>query len=313
VAVVPSIPDLEVTAEALKTLHGRRLPDWSSDSFRELTRPRARFRAEEMLSFCESCGIVAPVQDGWAFTEPGTVLIEALVAGEWSGYGASVLRTGLFDDELTRLIESSAVADGALRCPRVRLRRLAPTVGSLLDWNPEHRVGDELVVPLALLDDVLAISSMEQAADLPEWVEQKHSVGWRAETYSLRRERAQLGVDQVLHISRDGGDGFGYDIETTASEPSRYIEVKGSRGEVLGFVLTRQELSVAEANPESYEIQFWGGISLGRDPAEEFRFVTERGYPMIIPDVAATLEGEGWSKKCQSWRFTGPQTPDFNT
>ena len=302
--LVPSIPDLEVTAEALKTLRGRALPDWSSDSFRELTRPGSRFRAEEMLSFCENCGIVVPVEDGWAFTKAGSEVVEALVAGEWAGYGASVLRTGLFDDELTRLIEASAVADRTLHCARVRLRRLAPTVGTLLDWNTEHRVGDELVVPLALLDEVLAISSMEQAADLPEWVEQKHSVGWRAEMYSLRRERAQLGVDQVLHISRDAGDGFGYDIETTASEPSRYIEVKGSRGETLSFVLTRKELSVAEANPERYEVQFWGGISLGRDPAEEFRLLTERGFPTIITNVAATVAGEGWSSQCQSWRYT---------
>ena len=81
---------------------------------------------------------------------------------------------------------------------------------------------------------------MEQAGDLPEWVEEKHSVGWRAEMYSLRRERAQLGVDQVSHISRDIGDGFGYDIETTVTEPSRYIEVKGSRAETLTFVLTTQ-------------------------------------------------------------------------
>lgn len=305
-ALIPSIPDLEVTADALKALHARGLPDWTGESFRALVRPRARFRAEEMLSFCESCGIVAPVGDGWAFTGPGRELVEALSAGEWAAFGTSVLRTSVFDDELTRLIEGSAVADGVLRCPRVRLRRLAPIVGTLLEWSPEHRVGHELVVPIALLNDVLAISSMEQAGDLPEWVEQKHSVGWRAEMYSLRLERTQLGVDQVLHTSRDAGDCFGYDIETTATDPSRYIEVKGSRGEKLSFVLTRKERSVAEASSERYEIQFWGGISLRRDPAEEFRLLTKRGYPTIITNVAATLEGQGWSSECQAWRFTGP-------
>lgn len=303
-ALVPSIPDLEVTADALKTLHSRGLPDWSVDSFRALIRPRARFRAEAMLGFCERCGIVGQVEEGWALTEPGAELIDALAVGEWASYGASILRVGVFDDELARLIEGSAVIDGAVRCPRVRLRRLAPTVGTLLDWDPAHRVGDELVVPLALLDDVLAISTMEQAGELPEWVQQKHSVGWRAEMYSLRRERAQLGVDHVLHTSRDVGDGFGYDIETTATDPSRLIEVKGSRQERLSFVLTRKELSVAEANRERYEIQFWGGISLGRDPAEEFRVLLERGYPTIINDVAATLGREEWSSECQSWRFT---------
>ena len=122
-------PDLEVTAEALKTLRARDLQNWSSDRFRELTRPRACFRSEEVLSFCETCGIVTPVEDGWGFSESGRALVEALAGGEWADYGASVLRTGLYDDELTRLIEGSTVADGAVRCPRVRLRRLAPTVG----------------------------------------------------------------------------------------------------------------------------------------------------------------------------------------
>lgn len=306
-ALVPSIPDLEVTAEALKTLLGRGLPDWSSESFRRLTRPRARFRAEEMLDFWERCGLVGPVEDGWAFTEAGGEVVRALAAGDWAGYGAGALRAGVYDDELMRLIEGSVIADGILRCPRVRLRRLAPTVGTLLDWDPAHRAGEELAVPLALLDDLLAISSMEQAGDLPEWVEQKHSVGWRAEMYSLRRERAHHGVDEVLHTSRDVGDGFGYDIETTATDPSRLIEVKGSRGENLSFVLTRKELSVAAATPERYEIQFWGGISLGRDPAEEFRLLSERGYPTVITDVAATLKADAWSSECQSWRFTGPR------
>lgn len=303
-ARVPSIPDLEVTAEALKTLHARGLPHWSRESFRELTRPRARFRADEMLTFCESCGIVALAEEGWLLTGPGRAVVQDLEAGSWAAYGASVLRTGLYEDELTRLIEGSTIADGILRCPRVRLRHLAPTVGTLLDWSPEHRVGDDLIVPLPLLDDVLAISSMEQATDLPEWVEEKHSVGWRAEMYSLRRERARLGVDQVLHVSRDVGDGFGYDIETTTTDPSRYIEVKGSRGHIQSFVLTRKELSVAEANRGRYEIHFWGGISLGRDPADEFRVLTERGYPAIITDVAATLRGVGWSRGCEAWRFT---------
>lgn len=303
-ALVPSILDLEVTAQALKTLHSRGLPDWSGDSFRELIRPRARFRAEDMLDFCERCGIVVTTGDGWSFSDLGTEIVEALAVGEWAGYGWGVLRVGVFDDELTRLVEASEVSDDMLHCQRVRLRRLAPTVGTLLAWDPAHRAGDDLAVPMSLLRDLLAISSMEQAGDLPEWVQDKHSVGWRAELYSLRRERGHLGIDHVLHTSRDVGDGFGYDIETLATDPSRFIEVKGSRGERLSFILTRKELSVAEANSERYELQFWGDISLGRDPEEEFRLLSERGYPTVITDVAATVAGDGWTRECQAWRLT---------
>lgn len=305
-ALVPSIPDLEVTAQALKTLHNRELPDWSSESFRDLIQPLGRFRAEDMLDFCERCGIVVSAEEGWSFSDSGREMIEALAGGDWAGYGGGVLRVGVFDDELARLIEASDVSEGMLRFPRVRLRRLAPTVGTLLDWNPAHRADDELAVPMSLLRDTLAISSMEQAGDLPEWVQDKHSVGWRAELYSLRREREHLGIDHVLHTSRDVGDGFGYDIETITAGAGRFIEVKGSRGERLSFVLTRKELSVAEANPERYELQFWGGISLGRDPDEEFRLLSERGYPTIIADVAATLTADGWTRECQAWRLTHP-------
>jgi len=304
VGLVPSIFDLEVTAQALKTLYSRGLPDWSGDSFRELVRPRGHFRAHDMLEFFARCGIVVSNEDGWSFSDFGREMVEDLADGDWAGYGGGVLRVGVFDDELTRLVEGSEVSDGVLRCPRVRLRRLAPTVGTLLDWDPAHRVGDNLAVPMSLLRDILAISSMEQAGDLPDWVQNKHTVGWRAELYSLRRERAHLGVDHVLHTSRDVGDGFGYDIETIATDPSRYIEVKGSRSERLSFVLTRKELSVAETNAERYELQFWGGISLGRDPEEEFRLLSDRGYPTVIADVAATLTGDGWTRECQAWRLT---------
>ncbi len=307
-ALVPSIPDLEVTAQALKTLHNRGMPDWSGDSFRDLTRPLGRFRAEDMLNFCERCGIVASTGVGWSFSAFGSEMVEALTGGDWAGYGGSVLRVGVFDDELTRLVEAGEVRNGMLSCPRVRLRRLAPTVGTLLDWDPAHRAGDDLAVPMSLLRDILAISSMDQAGDLPEWVQDKHSVGWRAELYSLRRERGHLGVGHVLHTSRDVGDGFGYDIETIAADPSRYIEVKGSRGERLSFVLTRKEFSVAETNPERYELQFWGGISLGRDPEEEFRLLSERGYPTVITDVAATLTRDGWTRECLAWRLTHPDS-----
>ncbi len=307
-ALLPSIPDLEVTAQPLKTLHKREVPDWSGDSFRDLTRPLGRFRAEDMLDFCERCGIVVPTGVDWSFSDVGRKMVEALAGGDWAGYGGGVLRVGAFDDELTRLVEASEVRNGMLSCPRVRLRRVAPTVGTLLDWDPAHRHGDDMAVPMSLLRDILAVSSMEQAGDLPEWVQDKHTVGWRAELYSLRRERGHLGVDQVLHTSRDVGDGFGYDIETSATDPSRYIEVKGSRGERLSFVLTRKEFSVAETNPERYELQFWGGISLGRDPEEEFRLLSERGYPTVITDVAATVTGEGWTRECQAWDLTGPES-----
>lgn len=302
----PSTHDLEITGQALMTLERRGATTWSVDRFNELIRPRAGFRGEDMLVFCELSGLLQRVAAGWRLTEQGVIVVSELGYSRWGALGTAALRSGAYEDEIARLLEAGSVADEHLRCPLARVARVSPAAGALLAWDPRHREDVELVVPLAELDSLLAISAMEQSVQLPEWVEDNQSVGWRAELYSLRRERTRLGPHRVLHVSRDVGDGFGYDIETTAAEPSRYIEVKGSRSTGVSFVLTNRELSVARRHEHRYELHFWGGISLGRDAREEFSALVAQGYPIILTQVAATIEGEGWSVEGQSWRVTAP-------
>jgi hypothetical protein len=288
------------------TLERRGITAWSVDRFNELIRPRVGLRGGDMLAFCELSGLLERGEAGWRLTEQGETAVGQLRRSNWGALGAAALRSGAYEDELARLLEAGTVVDEHVRCPLARVARVSPAAGALLGWDPRHREDLELVVPLAELDSLLAISSIQQSAQLPEWVEDKQTVGWRAELYSLRRERTRLGPHRVLHVSRDVGDGFGYDIETTATEPSRYVEVKGSRSTRLSFVLTSTELAVAQRHAHRYELHFWGGISLGRGAHEEFSALIAQGYPIVLTQVAATIKEAGWSVEGQSWRATAP-------
>lgn len=259
-----------------------------------------------MLAFCELTGLVERAESGWRLTAQGNVAVHQLRRFDWSALGAAALRTGSYEDELARLLEAGTVVEEHVRCPLARAARVSPAAAALLGWDPRHRENLDLVVPLAELNSLLAISAMEQSAQLPEWVADREAVGCRAELYSLRRERTRLGPHRVLHVSRDVGDGFGYDIETMATEPSRYVEVKGSRSTRLSFVLTAKELAVAQRDAHRYELQFWGGISLGRDARDEFAALVAQGYPIVLTHVAATISEEGWSVEGESWRVTAP-------
>jgi hypothetical protein len=255
-----------------------------------------------MLSFQERCGLLERTSDGWQLSDAGGEVLNQLGSAEWGGLASAALASGLYDGELARLVEAGTVQDGELHCPLARLPRLAPVAGALLTWEPRHRQEPDLVVPMAELDEVLSLSAMEQTAELPNWVEAKQSVGWRAELYSVRHEITDHGADHVLHVSRDVGDGFGYDIERQVTEPARLIEVKGSRSTRVSFVITAKELEVAREQADRYEIQFWGGISLGRSANEEYLALVAKGYPIVIEDVAAQIEGGEWSTQAQSWK-----------
>ena len=256
----PSTYDLEVTARALVLLSQRGARRWSSVRFASAL-PSSR-RSSDMLRFLERAGLVTAPDGLWHLTDLGQDVVAAAGAGDWGPFGLAVLRTGLYDEQLSRLLEGGNVSDGLLHCPIARLPRVAPVAGAVLAWIPAYRQAADLVVPIGDLDALLLVSLLDQAVETPSWVLDATTVGWRAELYSLRLERSRHGVENVLHTSRDAGDGFGYDLETTASKPSRLIEVKGSRSTRVSFVLTDRELAAARDQPSRYEIQFWAGLTL---------------------------------------------------
>jgi hypothetical protein len=312
VAARPTIHDLETAVRTLATLHKRGLGCWSQGHFTALT--RGHVAGAELLRFCERAALVQRADASWHLTEHGSVALNDLSLGDRSRFGRAFLLTGAYDEQLAALLDAGTVTAGALHVPLSRLSRTAPTAGAILAWTAAYRRASNLVLPLREIEDLLAVTAMEQTAEVPDWVSDKQTIGWRAELYSLRLERARHGALQVLHVSRDVGDGFGYDIEDTTAEPSRLIEVKGSRAALVTFVLTARELRSAREQPERYEIQFWGEMALSRDPRREFDLLCDRGYPVVLRDVAMSIDDGAWPARPDTWRVAAsaslPQDSD---
>lgn len=299
---VPSTQDLELGAHVLKVLDRRGTRSFTVSAFAGAGRARATTGIEGLLEFLASCGLLDQADSVWSLSRHGHSVVEALARSDWGPYATSLVGSGFFEDELIRIVEAAEEAGDVLRLPLATASRLAPLAGRLLNWDPHHRVGGDLVLPLQTLEDMLLTSGMEQAAEVPDWVLRQNTVGWRAELYSLRLERSTHGAKRVLHVSRDIGDGFGYDIETSAVEPPRLIEVKGSRSSRVAFVISKKELEVARRHSQAYEIQFWGEIDLSRPPMEEYADLRRRQYPLAFQNPAATIETDGWSMEPRSWQ-----------
>ncbi|MEX2447989.1 MAG: DUF3883 domain-containing protein [Solirubrobacterales bacterium] len=299
----PSSQDLELTARAVLVLRARGANSWTDAEFIAVMRARMTAPVKGLLEFLGSCGLLENEGAGWRLSRAGEDAFGRLAAEDWSPYAHALLASGAYEGELARLLEGAAEDGDRLRCPLAALPRLAPRAGALLAWDPDLREGHDLVASLALLDTLLASSAMENAAEIPSWVQDNNTVGWRAELYSLRLERGRLGAKRVLHTSRDAGDGFGYDIETTGCK-SRLIEVKGSRSAAMGFHLSRRELEVAREEPDRHELHFWGEIDLGRNPADEYAALRRDKYPVVIDDLAAAIEREKFKMQPRSWFLT---------
>ena len=117
----------------------------------------------------------------------------------------------------------------------------------------------------------------------------REEIGHRAEAYSfyLLRLESQR-PNSVVWASRDD-QGLGYDIEDRSGGEIHRVEVKGSQSGNVRFYLSAHEHEVAHQDPSSYEIHFWGEISLNRSPSVEFTMLRERGFPLRFEDLAAHL------------------------
>lgn len=92
---------------------------------------------------------------------------------------------------------------------------------------------------------------------------QNQALGLAGEEFVLRFERARLIAagrdalaDRIQHVSRDVGDGEGYDIRSfEASGSDRFIEVKTTKyGRETPFYLSRNELRVSQCQSDRYHL-----------------------------------------------------------
>ncbi|MGV1005695.1 MAG: DUF3883 domain-containing protein [Candidatus Nanopelagicales bacterium] len=141
----------------------------------------------------------------------------------------------------------------------------------------------------------------------------RRAVGERAEHYSMQLERSRgVGaIDRIVWVSRDDDD-LGYDIEVKnvdSRERPRLVEVKGTSGRTVQFLLSSNEYDVAATAGESYEVQFWGRIDLARAPMEEYELLRTAGYPITIVNPARELGQEPWLIEPSQYRVTRPGVP----
>ena len=199
-----------------------------------------------------------------------------------------LIQSGLMHDQVRQVIEASTIDREGRACSRVgQMQHSAPQLLGLLRAWPEI-VGPSFVrIPSDLFALIDAPWSLVPSPSEKE--DNKEVVGHRAEAYSFYLLRLESKCpSSIVWVSRDD-QGLGYDIEDRSAGGAHRVEVKGSQGKDVRFLLTAHEHSVAHQDPSSYEVHFWGEINLNRSPDLEFSTLRERGFPLRFEDLAAHL------------------------
>jgi hypothetical protein len=237
-------------------------------------------------------------------TKTGDSIAKALRAGDAASLALSLIRVGYFHDQARILIECGRVNDfGNLRCS-TRLARTgaAQLVGLLQSWNGIQLL-PELLIPARVFEELNAVwALLPPPVELPKWAAERKAVGDRAEMYTVQYERGRVGTNAIFWVSRDS-DALGWDVEDRSTVPRRCIEVKGRREVGVVFYLSENEWNKAQELGRSYEIQFWGGIDLSKEPSFEYAFLRGEGFPIRISNVAEELRNN-WLAVPVTWKIS---------
>lgn len=258
-------------------------------------------------------GLVLESEERLTRTAEGDRIVRCSREGRGYEFSLVLLRSGLLGEQIRRLLGVLTSVDGGLACSSSLARRIAPQLTGVLLTLPGVSDGGRLTIPspvAAELESPWNLWTIPPMA-LPGSLEERQEVGDRAELYSLKLEvSAYLGAwRDVLWVSRDDA-GAGYDIEASRAGTSRAIEVKGSRGTDLTFLISDHEMSVAERLGSRYEVHFWGDIRLGTPPSAEYDRLRQLGYPIVVSDAARSLRSGGWSLKPTEYRAKYSREPD---
>lgn len=209
----------------------------------------------------------------------------------------AIIRSGLMAEQIRTLRPVLRRSGDGYTCGRSAAQTVAPQLVGLLGRMPDVVVGGQLVIGREASVELDSVWNELPPASRVNWLDinkRRKAIGDRAELYSLQLERsAHVGAwERINWVSRDD-DSLGYDIEVTGS-PTRCIEVKGSAGRDVQFLISANEYRVAGRHGSDYEIHFWGEIDVRKDPLEEFERLTATGYPIRIVDPATTLSSDPW-------------------
>ena len=202
-----------------------------------------------------------------------------------------LIQSGLLHEQVRQVIQASTIdGEGVARSRVGQLRHSAPQLLGLLRAWP-NIVGPSFVtIPPDLFAVIDAPWSLVPSPSEKEGI--RVAVGHRAEAYSFYLLRLESSCPtSVVWVARDD-QGLGYDIEDSSAGWVRRVEVKGSQGKDVRFLLTAHEHDVAHQDSRSYEVHFWGEINLNRSPDVEFSKLRERGFPLRFQDLAAHLADE---------------------
>ncbi len=299
--------EIERSVDALVSLRTLRRQPWDI----EYLRPRLGGSGRPLLSSLQELavlGLLASNAEGrWSLTIRGGATIQARASGDWGPLVEVTLASGGLEREIEAFLLSAEIDEAHARLQMTRARRIAPSLCTVLSWQPDWRDGSFLTVPRDRLDAAMAEAAMAVAEGRPRWVEEAERIGHRAEAYSLRLERETHGAHAVTHVAvDDDGDRFGYDIEESSRGETRRIEVKGSRSRTPAFTLSVNQLRAAELVGELYEVHFWGEIDVATRPRQEYPKLRGVGYPMIMFDPAGMIERGDLNIMPASWSCTLP-------
>lgn len=220
----------------------------------------------------------------------------------------ALLRAGLFHDQARKLLEQgSPTPDGGLQLPVRYARREVPQLLGILQHWADVEVQPIVLVPRSLLAELEAVWALlpppvtDSAADAI-----RKTIGNRGELYSYQLERLRAEQpSNIVWVSRDD-DRLGYDIEDRGENPRRRIEVKASGDDVVRFFMSDNEWRRAHEDPDRFEVQFWGGVDLGTEPADEFSRLCDAGFPIVFKNLPELLGSGQLAAAPVKWRIATP-------
>jgi hypothetical protein len=256
----------------------------------------------------EELALIRERGDALVRTSEGNRVVRALRTDDLTLLGIALIRAGYFFDQARLLIENGEVDDDQnLTCMRRVALGAAPQLVMILDLWPDVQTRPRLRVPRPLLNELDTVwSLLPPETEVPEWARERKGVGDRAEMYTVHYERTRVtNRSAVVWVARDT-DSLGYDVEDRSQSPSRCIEVKGRRDREEIFFMSQNEMNRARELSGRYEVHFWGGIDLSRDPATEYSALRAEGYPLVIERLAVALDRGEWAAEPTRWRIVRP-------
>lgn len=263
-----------------------------------------------VVSCLATLRLIADVDSTVGRTTSGDRVRRGLRDGDSRAIVLTIVRSGFMADQIRSLRTVLRRDSAGYACSRSAAQAAAPQLVGLLARMPDVSVtgqieiGRESSLELDSVWNELAPSGRTNWQDVER---RRKAIGDRAELYSLQRERSsRVGAWRQIHwVSRDD-DSLGYDIEVLGT-PTRRIEVKGSSGTEVQFFLSTNEYQVAGRHGSEYELHFWGGIDLQREPSEDYERLLAAGYPIRVEDPASTLTALPWTIEPSQYRVSRPR------